>query len=212
MRRRNLNGGRFEGGPLAACSWELDALYYGTIWENERRIKDWKVRNSTHHEAQIEEGVAEEDLTDLPRPRLLDTTEWIAYLHLIEDPESLPGHANPAKAVDFRLDVLRSLTKLAPSRQKVFVHFMDGFDLEEIASLMGKNEEDGGGWQVSSVQHALREASRMCRKHGDSLQDAGGKFFIAVPNTSEASRMDRVIADIRLARDRQLRNRSRRND
>lgn len=206
MRRSEPVEGRFTGGPLASIAFELDALYYGTAHENRRRLKEWRERDAAFVTEQVTNGVPEEELEHLPRPKLLDTSIWIEYLSLIDDPYSLPSNADPSKAVNFRLDVLRSLSTLPPSRIKAFTHYMDGFDIDEIAPLMGKNEELGGGWETNSVRHAIKEASRTCRHHGDALIDEPTKRYIGVPRTETATETEKRIAGYRKSRARQLAN------
>lgn len=196
--------GRFEGGPLANCSFELDALYHGTAHENARAMRAWIKRNAQHRCEMLARG---EQPEDLPRPRLLDTTEWVTLLHVILDAASMPGSANPFKAVNFRLDVYRALSTMPKSVRQVFTHFADGFDLEEIALLMGRNEEMQEGWSRSSVRDAIKKASRGVRRHGDPILDEPTKRYIGVPKTHTAVAVMSEMRELRTRRARrQIRN------
>jgi hypothetical protein len=189
--------GRFEGGPLANCSFELDALYYGTSHENQRAMRLWQEENAKARVRQLANG---EVPVDIPRPKLLDTTEWITLMHILLDASSLPGNANPFKAVNFKLDVYRALAKMPKSVREVFTHYMDGFDEEEIALLMGRNEAEDEGWSVTSVHDAVKKANRSVRRHGDPILDEPSQKFYGVPHTHEAGRIMREMREIRTKR------------
>lgn len=185
---------RFRGGPMAACSWELDALYFGTVYENNRRMREWMRKNAQHRAEMLARGETPEDL---PRPPFLDTKQWITLLHLIEDVHSIPGNANPFKAVNFRLDVLRMLAQLPESRIRAFVLYMDGYSLDEIAQKMGKDPESGEPWDYRSVRDALKKASRTIRKHGDALLDEPTKRYLGVPRTEQAGDAELLVEIVR---------------
>ena len=157
----------FTGGPLAGVSFDLDALFYGSAHENTRRFDDWSKRNAAHITRQVEEG--SEEPVELPRPTALCTWAWIAELGVLEAPEST---ADPFRAINFRLDVMRALSTLPKSRLAAFVHLMDGYgvgergriELDEIARLMAP--VDSKPWHSGSVRDSLKVANRAVRREG----------------------------------------------
>lgn len=178
----------FTGGPLNRLDMEFDALYYGAAHENRRRQRDWERRV---HEGLVEVTYDEETgktTYSEPQPVMLDTTEWIRFMHLVVDAAVGDGSSNPMKAVNFKLDVYRALSTLLPSHRACFVHLMDGYTDQEVAQLMGGRH---GHWQESSVRSARKKANRAVRQI-----DNEGQTESPVP-CSVAAQVEREIGRIR---------------
>jgi hypothetical protein len=101
----------------------------------------------------------DEETLRRPGPKLQDTTHWLRYLHLIEEPASLPGHGWEG-VVAWRLDVLLALSELPRSRWRVVAFYADGYERSELAELMGESEP----WGEPSVRTVLKEASGHIRR------------------------------------------------
>jgi len=188
---------QFTGGPLARVSFELDGAYYGAAHQNRGRLAAWSAAvlfAGLRQFGILRYGPAtpspEDDLETLtrPRPRLDDTTYWIRFLHLLEEPASLPAHGWE-NCVAWRLDVLLGLAELPRSRWRAFRLYADGWgyddqrgrkDLSEIAARMGRDHEAGESWSEDAVRVAIRQA----RSHGRRRAE----FNVPAPDRSRAPR------------------------
>ena len=154
---------RFTGGSLHPVDFELDALWYGVAYENQRRTK--------HHEVLMAcllmRLLMGDEYAAGHRLDLLDTTAWLKAFDVLWEPYNIPTWLDPQDMVNFRLDVLRAMATLPKSYRRVLTHAMDGYNLEEIADLMGWTTERWG------YDHAV------------------GSAMLEVPNTESAERVVR---------------------
>lgn len=178
---------------MAKVQWEFDALYHGAAYENARAAQDWQDENAEHRVRQLAIGETPEDL---PRPKPLPTTLWIEMLSVLESPSEFHG-VGPFKATNFFLDVMRALSTLPYSRLAVVVHTADGYGLDEIAEMMGRDPETRGGWTRQSVRDALKQASRAVRRQGDRDEMTGRCIS---PHTDVVDSVRARVTDIRRTR------------
>lgn len=141
---------RFLGGPLAGIDFELDAFYQGVAFENRRRWLDHALRCTLA----LPLLLSGQEVNVIGH-RELDNTAFIPRLLSVWEPHQLPSHMDPGRALAFKLDILRALACIYPSEREVFVHFMDGYQLDEIADLMR--------WKQENVERTLRRAAAKVR-------------------------------------------------
>lgn len=155
---------RFTGGELGSVDFVLDALWYGVAFENARRKME--------HELLGVFGLIEALAGREPRPHrldLLDTTAWLQAFDILWSPTNIPADIDPANAVNFRLDVLRAMAAQPRSYRRALVHAMDGYDLWEIADLMGWTKD----YSLSVLPQPMpneESAERVVRKASSSVR------------------------------------------
>jgi hypothetical protein len=191
-------------GPLGRVNAELDEHYYGIAAGNRRTALLFSV--DVLFAAFRELGLmargpatpsSEDDWETLqrPQPRYQDTTSWIRFMHLIEDPVSLASPAGPDPerptspfawelATIWRLDVLLALSALPPSRQRVFRWYADGLGWDEEQQRKRLEEIGAMGEDISapeSIRARIKEASSQVRRRTE----------LNVPGRSEPKRQPR---------------------
>lgn len=166
----------FTGGDLAAIDTTLDALWNGVPYEVERRELDAAVRavcallgqmlgQDTPPVSKPSTVVRIRERNHQTAPLVsvgLDSTAWLDAVQIVLS-EDWPSNIDPARGVNFKLDLLRAMRMISRNYRRAIIHAMDGYDYAEIASLMGW-EDDEGQPNEETAERTIRRASADIRR------------------------------------------------
>lgn len=141
---------------------------------------------------------------------------WTAAHDLLEATEGFGavdfriGHMHEWQGyVAWRVDIALGLSELAPTRWRVFTHYMDGLNRSQIAEQMGDGEEEA--WSDEAVRSVIKECSRVIRKRAEMRWPAKGEpRHAGQTTTGDVLKLERAIAGYRMtAKERRRRARLR---
>lgn len=201
----------FSGGDLAPVDITLDALWNGVPYEVERRELDAAVRavcallgqmlgQDTPPVGKPSSVVRIRERNHQTAPLVsvgLDLTAWVDAVQIVLS-EDWPSYIDPARGVNFKLDLLRAMRMISRNYRRAIIHAMDGYDYSEIASLMGWEEEETA---ERTIRRASADIRRACSP-GYSYEPVPPKHKMNV--TSE---IEKEIEDTRQWRKREERRR-----